>query len=206
MAKISEIGKRYGRLIVAAEVPRNTRDNSRHVRWRCLCDCGGTKVVPGSSLRNGGVSSCGCLFRESHRKVITQRNITHGQKSHPLYNIWQGMLHRCQNPNNAGFLNYGGRGIKVCEDWQNLPNFISWVENNLGPRPPQYSLDRINNNGDYRPGNVRWADAKTQAANKRIVSKADLEFVYKTRVPLVFIFRSENALGKITFTGREGTS
>jgi hypothetical protein len=91
----------------------------------------------------------------------------HGKSFHPLYRTWQGMMARCYNQAHRGFKNYGGRGITVCESWHDVGAFIGWVEHNLGPRPDGCTMDRINNEQGYKPGNVQWATRRTQAANQR---------------------------------------
>jgi hypothetical protein len=91
----------------------------------------------------------------------------HGLAAHPLYDTWAGMLARCHNPKSAAWMHYGGRGIQVCREWHGVAVFVAWVEANLGARPEGHSLDRIDNDGDYEPGNVRWATALEQAANRR---------------------------------------
>ena len=99
---------------------------------------------------------------------------THGLYQHPLYRTWQTMLHRCENPQNKNYRHYGGRGIQVCERWHDPAVFIADVEAAIGPRPagtypsglPLYSFDRRDNDSGYRPGNVRWATAKEQLANR----------------------------------------
>jgi len=93
---------------------------------------------------------------------------THGLTGHPLYDLWRGIINRCENPNFRDFHHYGGRGIKVCAEWHDVAVFIAWVETNLGPRPANGSFDRWpDNDGDYEPGNVRWATWKQQAGNRR---------------------------------------
>lgn len=92
---------------------------------------------------------------------------THGLSRHPLYRTWQGMMARCYNPAHAGFRNYGGRGITVCEPWRDVGVFIAWVEQNLGPRPEGCTMDRANNDHGYEPGNVQWTTHQRQVANQR---------------------------------------
>jgi len=93
---------------------------------------------------------------------------THGFSQHWLYKPWQQMVRRCGNPAARGYKWYGARGISVYPPWQDSPQlFIEYVEQNLGPRPPKHSLDRINNDGNYEPGNIRWADQVTQIRNSR---------------------------------------
>ena len=86
---------------------------------------------------------------------------------HPLYGTWQQMMARCYNAKNIGFARYGGRGVTVCEQWHDLRSFTDWIEQNLGPRPAGHSIDRIDNDGNYEPGNLRWATPRVQSRNKR---------------------------------------
>jgi hypothetical protein len=105
----------------------------------------------------------------------TRHGLTTRTGEHPLARLWYRILRRCENPSADNFYLYGGRGIRVCERWHDLPTFIADVEAEIGPRPegrypsgyPLYSLDRIDNDGDYRPGNMRWATAQEQVANRR---------------------------------------
>jgi len=99
---------------------------------------------------------------------------THGMsrrgQEHPLIKIWEGMIHRCESPNDVCYSIYGGRGISVCERWHDPRLFAEDIERDLGPRPAKWTLDRVDNDGNYEPGNVRWASAKMQAANRRPIS------------------------------------
>ena len=92
-----------------------------------------------------------------------------GRSKHPLYHAWYAMLGRCENPDNKQYPNYGGRGIEVCDEWHDFWAYVQWIEENIGPRPDDWriTLDRINNNQGYRPGNVRWADRRTQRHNQQ---------------------------------------
>jgi hypothetical protein len=104
----------------------------------------------------------------------------HNLSRHPLYGIWKGMLNRCENPGNSRYPGYGGRGITVCPEWHDVAVFIAWIEKNLGHRPegrlpggqPVYTLDRIDNDGNYEPGNVQWSDRIQQARNRRFPREA----------------------------------
>ena len=107
------------------------------------------------------------LQREIARQNAIKRNTTHGLRNHPLYPVWSAMIRRCTNPDHRDYPNYGGRGIKVYSDWLDVRAFIAYVETALGARPPQWSLDRIDNDGNYEPGNIRWADPRTQRHNQR---------------------------------------
>jgi hypothetical protein len=144
-----ETGNRYNKLTVIGRATRG-----RRTLWLCRCDCGGERAVTGGQLRQGAVRSCGCT-RTAPR--------THGMARTRIYNIWHAMLRRCRNPNVADYPNYGGRGIRVCDRWQRFENFYA----DMGDRPEGKSLDRIDNNGNYEPGNVKWSDAKEQKANQR---------------------------------------
>lgn len=156
----SIVGKKFGRLTVLK--PGRLYVSPKGVKmtlWACKCDCGTEKDFFRSSLVSGNSTSCGCYNKE----IITK----HGQWGHPLFGILEGMIQRCHNPNLLSYPNYGGRGIKVCDEWRKDPvKFFEYV----GPRPSKkHSIDRIDNNGNYEPGNVRWADAETQINNTSVV-------------------------------------
>lgn len=127
-------------------------------------------------LTGGYTRSCGCLGREvralngkspARIAAAVQRLRTHGLRSHPLYNTWKSMVHRCHVASDPKFGNYGARGITVCPEWRDVRNFVAWIEANLGPRPKGKTLDRIDNDGNYEPGNVRWATGTEQNRNQR---------------------------------------
>jgi hypothetical protein len=118
-------------------------------------------------LLKGCMRTCGCGKATRLRERNRKHDLTVRGKKHPLYPTWLAMTQRCENPGNDSYGDYGGRGIVVWNDWHDPQNFIDWIMANLGPKPKGLSLDRIDNDGDYEPGNVRWATASQQQRNKR---------------------------------------
>lgn len=148
-------GTILGRLTVIQDVLRS------HDPALCRCECGVEKNVRSIDLAFGRVRSCGCLRRELHT--------IHGCTGHPLYRAWAAMISRTTDPNNENYHNYGGRGITVCDRWRDARLFIEDIERDLGPRPTDHSLDRIDNESEYKPGNVKWSTSSEQVLNQRKV-------------------------------------
>jgi hypothetical protein len=151
-------GKRFARLFV---LRKNETLVGNCVAWVCMCDCGTEKVARGTHLLTGAVKSCGCLRRSSG----ADRTRTHGMSKTKIYRIWVGMHRRCFKSSDEAFKNYGARGIKVCAHWLRFENFLT----DMGERPRGMSLDRIDNDGSYEPGNCRWATPAQQGNNTRKV-------------------------------------
>lgn len=160
--KIKDLtGRRFGRLVV---LEKTDERKHRHVVWKCVCDCGNECFVPSNALSAGRTQSCGCLMKES-RGVS---RITHHMSNEKIYAAWQGMRKRCFSTYHKNYDSYGGRGITVCREWdESFEAFYAYVSQLPHFGEPGYSLDRINNDGNYEPGNVRWATQKEQMNNTR---------------------------------------
>jgi len=155
---IDMTGKRFGRLVAVREVGRTA---NRTPLWEFRCDCGNVIVRQGSCVRSGAVRSCRCLQRE----LTVARLTKHGESRSKEYCAWRNAIYRCYNPLDSNFKNYGARGIRVCKKWRE--SFTAFLAD-MGRAPSSaHTLDRINNDGPYAPGNCRWVPHRDQAANKR---------------------------------------
>jgi len=161
-------GKRFSRLTVIEHVGSKKTKTGTIAKWKCICECGNTCIVPSNNLKmkSGATHSCGCLSKESAYKNLKkgQDRKTHGLTNTSTYNSWRSMIQRCDNPNSPAYKNYGGRGITYPTEWKDFNNFFE----DMGQRPSrEYSIDRIDNDKSYSTDNCKWSTYFEQNNNKR---------------------------------------
>lgn len=159
-SKLDLTGHRYGTLTVIGYAGMSEGRRKRSM-WRCVCDCGKEEVFGQTVIRTKQPPNCS----ECRKKVWSKHSKTHGMTKSPEYKTWAGMITRCENPNVPEYKMYGGRGIRVCDEWRNsFEAFYAYIGNKPSRK---HSIDRIDVNGHYEPGNVRWATPDVQGANTR---------------------------------------
>lgn len=155
------VGKRFGRWTAIEKDPQHNR------KWICKCDCGTVKSVYANNLTRGKTVSCGCHKRE----VTINRNTTHGKAHSRLYFVWSNMRRRCNDPKNNRYSSYGGRGIRVCDAWNDFQTFYEWAMKSGYDDTAKYgecTLERIDVNKGYEPDNCTWTDIKNQCNNRTL--------------------------------------
>ena len=190
MGKFKDIaGQRFGRLVA---IKAEKDPTGRRYDWLCKCDCGNEVKATSVSLTTGKKKSCGCIQRE----LLQSRNTVHGHSRERLYRVWKGMKSRCYNSHHRSYPKYGGRGLRVCDDYE---AFRLWAYENGYDENAEYqqcTIDRIDVDGDYSPQNCRWADSFTQANNTNKVllitfkgeTKTVTEWANKTGIPRATLY------------------
>ena len=170
MARFIDLtGQKFGRLTV---IERAGSTKHGATKWFCKCECGNKAIVIGDELRKGNTLSCGCyakeIAKETAKKHIAGKNKTQGKTGTLIYKEWSEMKRRCYNTQDNSYQSYGGRGIEVCDRWKNsFEAFYEDVSKLPNFQKAGYTLNRIDNDGNYEPDNVEWADSSTQANNRR---------------------------------------
>lgn len=153
-------GQKFGRLtVIEHEGYKIYPNGEKATLWKCICDCGKEVIVRSGQLSSKKTQSCGCLRNDRVKEKLCTHKMTKSQ----LYHKWNHMIQRCENPNVERYPHYGGRGIKVCDEWHDFNRFKEWAESS--GYDAKLTLDRINVDGNYSPKNCRWVSWETQANN-----------------------------------------
>jgi hypothetical protein len=172
--RLDLVGKRFGRWTVLRCAASRWNDSC----WLCRCDCGAERVVTGGRLASGRSRSCGCLRGAAVAEKITRHGACASGRAISEYTAWQSLKQRCTDSTRGDFSRYGGRGITVCARWRH--SFEAFLDD-MGLKPgPEYSIDRIDNNGNYEPGNCRWATAGEQSSNQWNNHRLELHGISRT--------------------------
>ena len=186
-ARLQLQGQRFGRLVALRDVGRSGQSRLR--LWLCECECGKMATVASGNLRSGHTQSCGCIQYERCAEANTATKTTHGMTDTLEYATWTAMKTRCLNPNASNYHLYGSRGITICPEW--IDSFEAFYAD-MGPRPsPDYSIDRIDNDGPYSPDNCRWATQQEQRRN----SRQNVMLTYNGRTMCVVAWAEQLGLG-----------
>jgi len=185
--KTHKEGTRFGRLVV---IEFCGTDDYGHSLSRCLCDCGNEVTAVNGQLTAGRKKSCGCLSKDNPPPV----NRTHGRSKEGVYKVWCQMWRRCDNPNNANYHLYGGKGVRVCERWRSFEAFIE----DMGERPDKHTIERRESSGDYEPSNCYWATRVVQNNN----TSRNRHVTIGDRTMTVSQWARETGIHKSTITAR----
>jgi hypothetical protein len=169
---IIDKGQTFGQLTVIGESKTTIVNGQYRRNILCKCECGTEKIIGLRHLTSGLTNSCGCLGKDNGKvtryKIVHNDSIFKRTETNYLYNCWNAIKQRCYNTNHKSFYNYGGRGILMFDEWvDSYIKFKEWILLNIGSRPDGFSIDRIDNNKGYFPGNLRWADWETQNNNQQ---------------------------------------